>query len=98
MTEPTLKELSESVKNLNQRIAILETQKSREYNGLDMNPDAIWTPKHIAKFTGFSVGYVTQHLIKSDGFPSSIKRETGTKRQRRLYLAGDIIRYFGKEK
>ncbi|EEY12691.1 hypothetical protein [Mannheimia haemolytica] len=98
MTDLNIKQLAESVQNLNQRVALLESQKSQTPNGLNMNENAIWTPKHIAKYTGLSVGYVTQHLIKVADFPSSIKRETGTKRQRKLYLAGDIIRYFEQRK
>lgn len=93
-----IEQLAESVQNLNRRVALLENQKSQTPNGLNMNDNAIWTPKHIAKYTGLSVGYVTQHLIKTADFPSSIKRETGTKRQRKLYLAGDIIRYFEQRK
>lgn len=98
MTANSIEQLTQTVQDLTQRVAVLEAKRTQKTNGLDMNPQAVWTPYHISKYSGFSYGYVTQHLIKAVDFPKSIERETGTKRQRRLYKAGDIIQYFNQRK
>lgn len=96
MTELDIKKLNKTVEQLSQRVALLENTKTKAQNGLDMNPAAIWTPKHIAKYTGLSYGYIRNHLINAADFPKAIKRDTGTTRQRKLYLAGEIIQYFNR--
>ena len=96
MTELDIKKLNKTVEQLSQRVALLENAKTRSQTGLDMNPAAIWTPKHIAKYTGLSYGYVRNELVYATDFPKPIKRDTGTARQRKLYLAGDIIQYFNQ--
>ena len=89
-------QINRTIEQLKQRIEILEAEKTKKHVGLDMNPSALWTPKHIAKYTGFSYGYVTQYLLKTEDFPPSINRITHTTRQRKLYKAGEIIAYFNK--
>ncbi|QIA76047.1 hypothetical protein [Rodentibacter caecimuris] len=96
MTALTIDQLNKTVEQLSRRVALLENNKTKSQTGLDMNPQAIWTPKHIAKYSGFSYGYIRNHLINAADFPKPIQRNTGTARQRKLYLAGEIIQYFSR--
>lgn len=92
--ENSLEQLTEAVKKLNDRLAVLEAANTKNFNGLDMNPEALWTPKHISKYSGLSYGYVRQFLVKRDNFPKALPIGDGTKRQRLFFLAGDVIQYF----
>ena len=90
----SLKQLAETVEKLNIRLTVLETANAKKYNGLDMHPEALWTPKHISKYSGLSYGYVRQFLIKRDNFPKALPIGDGAKRKRLFFLAGDVVQYF----
>lgn len=90
----TNNDLLQKINELENRVEQLETVRTPNKSGLDMNPSAIWTPKHIAKYTGFSYGHIKSVIVKAPDFPAPVQESTATQRKRRLYLAGDIIAYF----